>query len=67
MIETNPSQKFITVDSCFGLFSPRQYSIMPQRTECAANASQLLQLHSPLVVMTPHKVSVHATARDCKQ
>ncbi len=39
--DQSESQECITVDSCFGLFSPRQYSIMPQRTNCAANASQL--------------------------
>ncbi len=41
--DQSESQECITVDSCFGLYSPRQYSIMPQRTECTANASQLLQ------------------------
>ena len=34
------SQKCIT-DSCFGLISTCQYSIMPQRTESAVNASFL--------------------------
>ena len=37
------SQECTTADSCFGLVSPRQYSIVPQRTESVANASQLLQ------------------------
>ena len=37
------SQECTTVDSCFGLLSPHQYSIVPQREDCPANASQLLQ------------------------
>ena len=42
--DKSESQECITVDNCFGLFSLRQCSIIPQRTECEVDASQLFKL-----------------------